>query len=136
MCGQLGEVPSPPPPLHSPAIVALLSLAEYHQWQRNPSESVRCLMAAISLQPAPRIEARVRVQLGLALYHHTHNHSEAREQLERAVRGGRGGGGEGREGDGWKECADPGACLPVVICYLHIIHVSIYMYMYSVYTCI
>ena len=42
-------------------------------------------MAAISLSPPARVEARVRLQLALVLYHHTENLLEARQSLEQAV---------------------------------------------------
>ena len=48
-------------------------------------EAVHCMMACLSLSPPPRVEARVRLQLGLTLYHHSNNLLEARETLEQAV---------------------------------------------------
>lgn len=48
-------------------------------------EAVRCLMAVLSLRPAARVEAPVRLQLGLLLCQHTHCSAEAREHLEKAV---------------------------------------------------
>ena len=75
------------PHCHSPTISQLVAMSEYYLHQTPPlvSESVRCLIAVLTLSPPPRIEARVRLQLGLVLYHHTNNLVEARQHLDRAV---------------------------------------------------
>ncbi len=43
------------------------------------------MLATLSLSPPPRVEARVKLQLGLSLYHHSNNLLEARQTLEQAV---------------------------------------------------
>ena len=55
------------------------------QHPQQVREGIHCLLAALSLHPPPRIEARARLQLGLVLYHHTNNLLEAREHLDKAV---------------------------------------------------
>ena len=72
----------------SPTVSTLLAMSEYYLTQQTPKgikEAVRCLMAALSLKPPPRIEARTRLKLGLLFYHHTNNLHEARVQLDQAV---------------------------------------------------
>jgi len=69
-------------------------MAEAFMSQTLPriADAVRCLLALLTQHPPPRIEARARLELGLTLYHHTHNLLEARDHLDKAVRG-RGGAG-------------------------------------------
>ena len=83
----------------SPTVSALLSMVEFLSTCRPAAikEAVQCLLAVLSLRPAARVEARVRLQLGLLLYHHSECASEAREHLEKAVRGERGRGRGGKE---------------------------------------
>lgn len=90
----------------SAAISTLMAMAEYMLCQRPQrvrlrslsnsmgcldffnfkiTESIQCLMALLTYSPPPRVEARVRLQLGLTLYHHTNNLLEARQSLEQAV---------------------------------------------------
>lgn len=56
-----------------------------HQTPPLISESVRALLAVLTLSPSTRVEAQVRLQLGLVLYHHTNNVVESRQHLDRAV---------------------------------------------------
>ena len=64
-----------------------MSMVDYFlsQHPQQVREGIHCLLAALSLHPPPRIEARARLQLGLVLYHHTNNLREAREHLDKAV---------------------------------------------------
>ena len=64
-----------------------MSMVDYFlsQHPQQVREGIHCLLAALSLHPPPRIEARARLQLGLVLYHHTNNLLEAREHLDKAV---------------------------------------------------
>lgn len=64
------------------------------------SEAVRCLLGVLSLQPVPRLEASVRLRLGLLLSEHTLCVLEAKEHLEKAVSVLAGGWGEGGAGTG------------------------------------
>ena len=70
------------------AVSSLIAMAE-HFLSLKPKppvkEAAQCLMAALSLAPPPRVEARARLELGLLLFHHTHNLSEAKEHLDKAV---------------------------------------------------
>ena len=74
-------------------------MAEFFLAQRPlpVSEAARCLMGVLALQPVPRLEANVRLRLGLLLSQHTLCTSEARQQLEKAV--------SGREGSSVCVCA-------------------------------
>lgn len=73
--------------IHSPTISHLLAMSEHHLHQSPPlvSESVRALLAVLTMSPSTRVEAQVRLQLGLVLYHHTNNVVESRQNLDRAV---------------------------------------------------
>ena len=73
----------------SPTVTALLAMAEFFLAQQPlpVSEAARCLMGVLGLQPVPRLEASVRLRLGLLLSQHTHCTTEARQQLEKAVSG-------------------------------------------------
>jgi hypothetical protein len=70
-----------------PTVTALLAMAEFFLSQRplSVSEAVRCLLGVLALQPVPRLEASVRLRLGLLLSEHTSCTSEARQQLEKAM---------------------------------------------------
>lgn len=50
------------------------------------SEAARCLLGVLALHPVPRLEASVRLRLGLLLSEHTLCVLEAKEHLEKAVR--------------------------------------------------
>lgn len=62
-------------------------MSEYFLTQRPlvVSEVCRCLMAVLSLRPVARVEASVRLKLGLLLSEHTSCSIEAKEHLEKAV---------------------------------------------------
>lgn len=49
-------------------------------------EASRCLMGVLALHPVPRLEASVRLRLGLLLSEHTLCVLEAKDHLEKAVR--------------------------------------------------
>ena len=68
-------------------MTALLAMAEFFLAQRPlaVSEAARCLLGVLSLQPVPRVEASVRLRLGLLLSQHTMCVMEAKEHLEKAV---------------------------------------------------
>lgn len=71
----------------SGAVSSLIAMADYFLTQ-NPqriSEAIKCLLASLSLSPPPRVEAKVKLQLGLTLYHHSNNLLEARQALEQAM---------------------------------------------------
>ena len=73
--------------LLSPTVTALLAMAEFFLCQRPlpASEAARCLLGLLALRPVPRLEASVRLRLGLLLCEHTCCVAEAREHLEKAV---------------------------------------------------
>ena len=48
-------------------------------------KAVHCLLAALSLNPPSRVEARLQLRVGLTLYYHSNNLLEARQHLEQAV---------------------------------------------------
>ena len=50
-------------------------------------EAARCLLAVLALRPVARVEASVRLRLGLLLSEHTSCALEAKEQLEKSVSG-------------------------------------------------
>ena len=72
----------------SPTVTALLAMSEFFLSQRPPpvSEVARCLLAVLALNPVARVEASVRLRLGLLLSEHTSCSREARQQLEKTVR--------------------------------------------------
>ena len=82
----------------SPMVTSLLAMAEFFLSQHPlpVSEAVHCLLAVLAQQPVARVEASVRLRLGVVLSEHTSCVVEAREHLEKAVsgRGGREEGGE------------------------------------------
>ena len=71
----------------SPTVTALLAMSEFFLTQRPLAvgEVARCLLAVLALQPVPRVEASVRLRLGLLLSEHTSCSLEAKEHLEKAV---------------------------------------------------
>lgn len=72
---------------YSPTVTALLAMAEFFLTQRPlpVSEAARCLLAVLSQQPVARVEASVRLRLGILLSEHTQCVGEAKEHLEKVV---------------------------------------------------
>lgn len=71
----------------SGATASLMAMADYFL-SRTPQQvepALRCLLAALSLSPPSRVEAKLRLQVGLTLYYHSNNLLEARQHLEQAV---------------------------------------------------
>ena len=69
------------------ATASLVAMADYMLGQ-NPQQiqkAVHCLLAALSLNPPSRVEARLQLRVGLTLYYHSNNLLEARQHLEQAV---------------------------------------------------
>lgn len=69
-----------------PATATLLHIASILEDQQNHCEAIKCLVAALTSQEAPQVEVAIRVRLATLLIRHTHNLTEARQHLERAVR--------------------------------------------------
>ena len=89
-------------------MTALLAMAEFFLTQRPlpVSEAAQCLLAVLTQQPVPRVEASVRLRLGILLSQHTQCMGEAKEHLEKVVSGLGGGGGE----EELCECVSPIRC--------------------------
>jgi MAternally-affected-uncoordination protein len=70
-----------------PTVTALLAMSEFFVSQRPQAvcEAARCLLAVLALRPVPRVEASVRLRLGLLLSEHTSCALEAKEQLEKSM---------------------------------------------------